>query len=69
MYFIYFTIYWFGLFGLTSHRHQGRLETLPYLLSLVKDVELGFYTVPTRYRTLGRYVEVHYTTAAPRQLH
>ena len=38
----------------------------PHLMSLAKDVELGFYTVPTGNRTLGRRVAVHYTTAAPR---
>ena len=32
-------------------------------------VKLSFYTVPTRNRTPGRCVAVHYTTAAPRQLH
>ena len=41
----------------------------PHLLSLAKDVKLGFYTVPTGNRTPGRRVAVHYTTAAPRQLH
>ena len=40
-----------------SHRQQGHSETAPpHLLFLEKDVKLGFYTV-------------HYTTAAPRQLH
>ena len=32
-------------------------------------VKLGFYTVPNGNRTPGRCVTVHYTTAAPRQLH
>ena len=32
---------------LTSHRQRGHLETAPLLLSLAKDVKLGFYTVPT----------------------
>ena len=36
----------------------------PHLLSLAKDVKLGFYTVPTRNRTPGRRLAVHYTTAA-----
>ena len=52
-----------------SHRQRGHLETAPHLLSLPKDVKLGFYTVPTGNRTPGRCVAVHYTTAAPRQLH
>ena len=54
---------------LTSHRQRGHLETAPHLLSLAKDVKLGFYTVATGNRTLGRCMAVHYTTAAPRQLH
>ena len=41
----------------------------PHLLSLVKDVKLGFYTVPTCNRTPDRRVAVHHTTAAPRQFH
>ena len=55
----------------TSHRQQGHLETAPppHLLSLTKEVKLGFYTVPTRNRTPGRRVTVNYTTSAPRQLH
>ena len=28
----------------TSHRQRGHLETAPNLLSLAKDVKLGFYT-------------------------
>ena len=40
-----------------------------HLLSLAKDVELGKYTVPTRNRTPGCRVAVHYATAAPRKLH
>ena len=35
----------------------------PHLLSLAKDVKLGFYIVPTGNRTPGRRVAVHYTTA------
>ena len=34
-----------------------------------KGREARFYTVPTGYRTPGRRVAVHYTTAAPRKLH
>ena len=41
----------------------------PHLLSLAKDVKLGFYSVPTGNRTPGRHMAVHYTTAAPRQIH
>ena len=40
----------------------------PHLLSLARDVKLGFYTVPTGNRTPGRHVAVHYTTAAPHLL-
>ena len=52
----------------TSHRQRGHLETAPHLLSLAKDMKLGFYTVPAGDRTPGRRVAVHYTTTAPRQL-
>ena len=45
-----------------SHRQRG------HLLSLAKDVKLGFNTVPTGNWTPGRRVAVYYTTAAPRQL-
>ena len=48
----------------TSNRQLGHLETAPHLLSLAKDVELGFITVPTGNRTPGRRGAVHYTTAA-----
>ena len=41
----------------------------PHLLSLAKDMKLGFYTFRTGNRTLGRRMAVHYTTTAPRQLH
>ena len=41
----------------------------PHLLSLAKDVKLGFYTVPSGNQTPGRHVAVHYTTAAPCQPH
>ena len=50
----------------TSHRQRGHLETAHHLLSLAKDVKLGFNTVPTG--TLGCRVAIHSTTAAPRQL-
>ena len=36
-----------GWFCLMSHRQRGHLETAPHLLSLVKDVKLDKYTVPT----------------------
>ena len=35
-----------GWLCFTSHRQRGHLETA-HLLSLAKDVKLGFYTVPT----------------------
>ena len=38
----------------------------PHLLSLAKDVNLNFYTVPIGNRTLGHCFAVHYTTAVPR---
>ena len=44
------------------------LRRHPHSLSLVKDVKLGKYTVPTENLTPGRRVAVHYTTAAPRKL-
>ena len=36
----------------------------PHLLSLAKDVKLGFNTVPTGNRTPGHRVAVHYTTVS-----
>ena len=45
-------LFWLvGWLCFTSHRQRGHLETAPYLLSLAKDVKLGFYTVPTGNRT------------------
>ena len=38
-----------------------------HLLSLAKDMKLGFYIFPTGNRTPGHHLAVHYTTAAPRQ--
>ena len=55
-----------GWLCFTSHRQRGHLATATRLLSLAKDLKLGFYTVPTGNRTPGRRVAVHYTTAAPR---
>ena len=40
----------------------------PHLLSLAKDVKLGFTPVPTENRNPERPLAVHYTTAAPRHL-
>ena len=54
-----------GWFCFTSHRQRGHLEMAPHLLSLAKDVKLGFNTGN---RTPGRRVAVHYTTTAPRHL-
>ena len=50
----------------TSHRQRWRRH--PHLLSLAKDVKLGFYTVPTGNQTQRRRVVVYYTTAASSQL-
>ena len=50
----------------TSHRQLWRRH--PHLLSLAKDVKLGFYTVPTGNQTQRRRVVVYYTTAASSQL-
>ena len=58
-----------GWLCFTFHGQQGHLETAPLLLSLAKDLKLGFYTVPTGNRTPGRRVAVHYTTAVPCDLH
>ena len=64
-----FYIQQFGWLCFTSHRQRGHLERHPHLLSLAKDVKLGFCIDPTGNRTPGHRVTVHYTTAAPRQLH
>ena len=53
---------WLVVFNVPERRR-------PHLLSLAKDVKLGFYTVATGNRTPGRCMAVHHTTAAPRQLH
>ena len=45
------------------------LRRHPHLLPLAKDVKFGKYTVPTRIRTPGCRVAVHYATATPRKLH
>ena len=60
----------FGLVDCVLHPIDSELikRRHPHLLSLAKDMKLGFYTVPTRNRTPGCRVAVHYTTAAPRQL-
>ena len=42
-----------GWLCFTSHRQRGHLETAPHLLSLAKDVKLGFNTVPTGNRNPG----------------
>ena len=52
-----------GWLCFTSYRQRCHLEMAPHLLSLVKDVKLGFYTVPTGKRTPGCPVAVHYTPA------
>ena len=59
---------WLVVFYVPSTARSFRERRHPHLLSLAKDVKLGFYTVPTRNRTPGRHLAVHYTTAAPRQL-
>ena len=41
----------------------------PHLLSLAKDVKLGFNTVPNGTQTPGRRMVVLYTTAVTHQLH
>ena len=66
---ITFRGFFYGWLRFTSHRQGGHLETAPYLVSLVKDVELSKYTVPTGNRTPGCRVAVHYATAAPCKLH
>ena len=62
---VIFLVVW--LFYVPSTGRSFRDGT-PHLLSLVKDVKLGFYTVPTGNRTPGRRMAVHYTTTAPHQL-
>ena len=60
----YIKVWLFGYLCFTSLQQRGHA----YLLSLVKDVKLGKYTIPTGNRTPGRRVTVHYITAAPLQL-
>ena len=60
-YILYIIYGWLVVFSEVIQRRH------PHLLSLAKDVKLGFYTVHTGNRTLGCCVAVHYTTAAPRQ--
>ena len=62
-------VYVYGWLCYRSHRQRGHLETAPHLLSIAKNVKLGFYIVPTGNRTPGRSGAVHYTTTTPRQLH
>ena len=60
-----------GWLCLTSYRKRGHLIliTAPSFTVPCEGREARFYTVPTGNRTPGRCVAVHYTTAAPRQLH
>ena len=67
--YLIYTVSWLCL---TSHRQRGHVEMRPHLLSLAKDVKLGFYSIPTGNRTTGRCAWLrgsHHTTAAPHQLH
>ena len=56
---------WFVVFYVPSTARSFRGHSL----SFAKYVRLCFFTVSTGNRTPGRRVAVHYTTAAPRQLH
>ena len=47
-----------------SHRQRGHLEMAPHLLSLAKDVKLGYYTIPTGNRIPVHRVAVLYTTVS-----
>ena len=60
-----------GLVGCVSRPIDNEViyRRHPHLLSIAKDVKLGFNTVPTGNRTQGRRMAVHYTTAALCQLH
>ena len=58
---------WMVVFSIPSTARPFRDGT-PIYCPFAKDVECGFYTVPTGNRTPGCRVAVHYTTAAPRQL-
>ena len=63
--------YWFVclfVFDVPSTARSFRELGHPHLLSLAKDVKLNKYTVPTRNRTPGRRMAVHYATAAPHKL-
>ena len=59
---------WMVVFNVPSTARSFRDGT-PILQSLAKDMKPSLYTVPTGNRTLGRCMAVHYTTAAPFQLH
>ena len=58
-----------GWLCFTFHRQQGRLETAPPFTVPCEGREDWFYTILTGNRTPDGRVVVHYTTAAPRQLH
>ena len=51
----------------TSHRQLGHLEMAPPFTVPWEGCEARF--LPTRNQNLGHRVAVHYTTAAPCQLH
>ena len=55
--------------GFTSHQQRCHLETAPPFTVPCKGREVRFLHVPTGNRTPGRRMVVHYSTAAPRQLH
>ena len=57
-----FMVGWLVVFYIQSTAKSFRDGT-QHLLSLAKDVKLGFYTVPIGNWTPGRRMAVHYTTA------
>ena len=65
MTYLKYNVYTVRLVGCVMRRQRGHLEMAPHLLSLAKDVKLGYYTIPTGNRALGHHMAVLYTTVAP----
>ena len=58
-----------GCLCFTPHRQRGHLERASPFTVPCEGSEPRFHTVPIVNRTPGRRLAVHYTTAAPHQLH
>ena len=61
----YFIDAYHFFFNLSSIDTEVIERRHPLVLSLAKDVKLGFYTVPIGNRTTGRRVTVHYGYGTP----